>query len=321
MLPYQLTTMNFQQLRYILAVHEHKHFGNAAAACHVSQASLSAMIRKFEQEHNLVLFDRSHQPIQTTSCGNDAIIKIKEVLAKVEELQLCLEKAETVMKGALKIGIIPTVASGLIPLIYERLETQLADIQFQFINLKTEQIWAALKAEEIDAGIVATPTESNEFQEYLLYYESLKIYGKPSDHQTVYELPLKLEDPTMWLLEEGHCLSGQAKRICTLQNAKASASNLRVGADSLDILIHLVDRKGGFTIVPELYVNQLPEARLSDVHHFKAPIPVREVNLVTWRARSKYRLVKGLQDLIQREIQPILQTAALQNSQMQVLDL
>lgn len=313
--------MNFQQLRYILAVHEHKHFGKAAEACHVSQASLSAMIRKFENEHNIVLFDRSHQPVQTTSCGKDAISKMKRVLDEVEELQYYLDKAETIMKGELKIGVIPTVASGLLPLIYELLETKLPDIEFHFINLKTDQIWQALRAEEIDAGIVATPPESTDFQEYTLYYESLKIYGKPESNQTIYELPLKLEDPNMWLLEEGHCLSGQAKRICTLQNAKSTASNLRIGADSLDMLIHLVDRKGGFTIVPELYVDQLPLARKEHIQHFTEPIPVREVSLVTWRERSKFRLVQGLRELVCTQIQPKIESAGLQNAQMQILDL
>lgn len=313
--------MNFQQLRYILAVHEHKHFGKAAEACHVSQASLSAMIRKFEGEHQVVMFDRSHLPVQTTESGKEAIAKIKEVLLKVDELNYYLDKAESMVKGELKIGIIPTVASGLLPQIYELLENLLPEIQFQFINLKTHQIWQALRAEEIDAGIVATPADQKDFQEYTLYYESLSIYGSPKDEQTVYELPLKLEDPNMWLLEEGHCLSGQARRICTLQNAKAAGSNLRIGADSLDLLIHLIDRKGGFTIIPELYANQLPDPRKKVIQQFKEPIPVREVSLVTWRERAKYRLVKALQELIQLHIQPNLRSSTLHNSQMKVLDL
>lgn len=312
--------MNIQQLRYILAVHEHRHFGRAAEACHVSQASLSAMIRKFENEHNIVVFDRSHQPIQTTSCGKDAITIIKRILEEVEDLQHYLAKADTVMKGDLRIGIIPTVASGLLPLVFEALEKHLPEVGIEFISLKTEDIWKALREEAIDAGIVATPAPRDEFQEYTLYYETLNIYGE-IEKETAFELPLKLEDPQMWLLEEGHCLSGQARQICTLQSAKRAGSKLHMKAESLDTLMNLVDRKGGFTILPELYINQLPQERTNRVHGFNEPLPVREVSLVTWRERAKFRLVKGLRETICKHIQPTLKSASLQNNQMQVLDL
>lgn len=313
--------MTIQQLRYIWAVHEHKHFGRAAEVCNVSQASLSAMIRKFENEHNIILFDRSHQPIQTTSCGKDALEKIKIILHQLDDLSYYLGKAEHIMSGELRIGVIPTIASGLLPLVYQELEEHLPDIKFHFSILKTDEIWDQLKSEQIDAGIVATPPHNDLFQAYILYYESLKVYQSVKKEDLQFKLPVQMDDAQLWLLEEGHCLKSHAAKICQLEQLKRPYSNLQIASDSLDTLVHLVNMKGGYTILPELYIKLQPNELQAKVQSFESPIPVREISLVTWRDRTKFRLVKGLRETICRYIQPKVESASLQNKDMIVLDI
>ena len=63
--------MNLQQLEYILAVDELRHFAKAAEYCNVTQPTLSAMIQKLEDELNTKLFDRTTQPTYTDRTESD----------------------------------------------------------------------------------------------------------------------------------------------------------------------------------------------------------------------------------------------------------
>ena len=109
--------MNFQQLEYIIGVDTHKHFGHAAESCHVTQATLSAMIKKLEIELDLIIFDRSKSPVKTTEEGLQVIEIAKRILSERNELFELKEDQNKELKGTMKIGIIPTVASSLLSIV------------------------------------------------------------------------------------------------------------------------------------------------------------------------------------------------------------
>src|SRR5688572_13339657 len=108
--------MNLQQLEYIIAVDTHRHFAKAAEACFITQATLSMMIKKLEQELNVTLFDRSKQPVVPTEVGKVIIEQARVVVKEATQIRQLAEEQKSGLQGQLRIGIIPTLAPYLLPL-------------------------------------------------------------------------------------------------------------------------------------------------------------------------------------------------------------
>ena len=108
--------MTFVQLEYLVAVDTHRHFAKAAAACFITQPTLSMQLLKLEQELGLKIFDRSKQPVVATSAGTELILHARKILAERNNLLDFLHLHKGVLAGELKVGVIPTLAPYLLPL-------------------------------------------------------------------------------------------------------------------------------------------------------------------------------------------------------------
>ena len=169
--------MNFQQLEYILAVDQHNHFGKAADSYHVTQATLSGMIKKLKGELGIIIFDRSHKPIKTTDEGKEAIELARKILGLQTGMNQLELQTESSPQGVLRVGIIPTIANSLLPIILPSLFKKFPDLHLKVVEITTDQIIQQLKSDTIDAGILATPLEDEVIEENILYYEAKMVYG------------------------------------------------------------------------------------------------------------------------------------------------
>ena len=251
--------MNFQQLEYVMAVHKHKHFGIAADSCHITQATLSAMIKKLEEELKILLFDRSRKPIQTTDMGLQFIETARTILQQ-KELLFSLNKQTEKLEGKLSIGIIPTVANSLLPIILPSILKENQKLQLTISEITTEEIKTQLIMDKIDIGILATPINDKQFDEHILYYEPMMIYGI-LDKKKEYVNSKDIKNGNIWLLEEGHCFRNQALTVCEIKEKELSPSNLNFMGSSFETLLNLTDKFGGYTLVPELYYKNMPKQK------------------------------------------------------------
>lgn len=307
--------MNLQQLEYIIAVDRLGSFSKAAEYCHVTQATLSAMVKKLEEELDLVLFDRKTKPILTTDCGQEIIKEAKKVVHHSNELLQLAKSVQGNISGQLKIGVIPTIASSLLPIIVQPVLDQYPALQLSIAEVTTDEITRALKQGELDMGILSTPISDKTIEENILYYESLLVYGDlPTDRQ--YLLPAEIKEHRVWLFEEGHCLREQFIHLCALNAADQQPQNFNFQANSFETLLNMADRFGGLTLVPELYAKGLSEARRTKLRPFKKPIPVREVSLVYYRPFARFRLIQALTHTITELIRDELMTKGYQNQDM-----
>ena len=142
--------MNFQQLEYVIAVHEQKQFSRAADTCHITQATLSSMIKKLEGELNTVLFDRSRQPVVTTEEGLKFVQKAKEILALQSELFQLTPNKSAELTGKIRLGVIPTVANSLLPIILPSIIKKHPQLELIISEVTTEEIKEQLKSDKID---------------------------------------------------------------------------------------------------------------------------------------------------------------------------
>jgi len=305
--------MNFQQLEYIVAVDRFKNFTRAADHCNVTQATLSAMVRKLEEELNIVIFDRKASPIITTDIGQAIIDESKIILAHVEQIRENASSVHTRIEGKIRIGVIPTIANSLLPRIITPIMQDFPKLAVEIHEVTTNGIIRQLREGTIDVGILATPAAEGDIEEEILYYEALMVYGDV-DRRTRYLLPEEIRDQKVWLLEKGHCLRDQFVNICGLKRKDLIPHNLSFEANSFDTLLNMVDRFGGLTLIPELYYQDLPKEKKQKVHPFRSPVPVREVTLVYYRPFAKQRIITVLVDLIRKTIRPDLQTRKLKKA-------
>ncbi len=290
--------MNIQQLEYLVAVDRFKNFTKAADYCNVTQATLSAMVKKLEEELDCVLFDRKSNPILTTDIGQTIIDECKIVLAHCRQIK---EKAKKYTGGAIggkiKLGVIPTIASSLLPRIIKSLLETYPKLLIEIVETPTNNIIKQLKDGTIDVGIIATPSTDENIEEKILYYEALMVYGEV-DKTMKYLIPEEIKNHKIWLLEEGHCLREQFVQLCALKKKDLKPNNLTFDANSFETLLGMVDEFGGLTLIPELYYQSLPKEKQDKVSFFHAPIPVREVSMVYYRPFAKERIISALADFI-----------------------
>lgn len=300
--------MNLQQLQYIVAVDEHRHFLKASEACLITSATLSMMIKKLEQELDVVIFDRSKQPVFPTELGIPIIEKARQVLYHVKELESIAKKGNNELQGEVRIGIIPTLAPYLSHLILPPLMEAYPQLKIRLFEWNTNQIVEALKHDRLDVGLAATPLNNPEIQEFPLFYESLVVYSTENHGQKKkkYLAPEELNMKRLWLLEEDHCLRSQVTNLCSLRKKYADQDQLEFEAGSIETLLNMVEMNEGLTILPELAVHGLSTERKSNIAYFKAPIPVREISLLTYRQFLKEKVNKALTEVIKDTIQPLL---------------
>lgn len=314
--------MTLQQLEYALAIDTHKHFGKAAESCFVTQATLSAMIKKLEDELGIMLFDRKGHPIVTTDAGREILDEAKKILAHSRVL---IEKANTIndkIAGRINIGIIPTVASSLLPLALPIIIKNYPSLHINIKEYTTSTLIQKLKSGDLDIAILSTPLNDESLDEVHLYYEGLSIYGELEQMPKAEHIsPSILGKEKVWLLDEGHCLRSQTLKLCELQQNNHLSENLLFEASSFDTLMNMVDSFGGVTFIPELYHRFLSVEQKEKLYTFQTPFPVREISIVYFRPYAKLRIINKLSQDIIKLIQPLLKTPQTLNAAIKPIEI
>ena len=286
--------MNIQQLEYILAVDQFKSFSKAADYCHVTQATLSAMVKKLEEQLDIVIFDRKANPIATTENGREILVQARQVVAHANALLSSSKAINQKVEGRVKMGVIPTIASSMLPLILKYLVEKYPMLQLEVYEVTTNQLIKDLRDGKLDVGILSTPIASTEVETELLYVEDLCVYG---------HLPAGKARQRMFLLQEGHCLRDQIIQLCDLKKNKSLPSNLSVESNTFDTLLNLVDEFSGLTVLPALYVGQMSEVRKSHLIELKEGSLTREVSLAYYRPYAKWNILNRLKAEIAEIVQ------------------
>lgn len=288
--------MTFIQLEYAIAVDTYRHFAKAAAACFITQPTLSMQLHKLEKELGTKIFDRSKQPVVTTAAGLEIIAHAKKIIEERDHLFDFLQLRKGILAGDLKVGIIPTLAPYLLPLFIPSFTKRNPDIKLVINELTTENVIRRLRDGRIDAGILVTPLNEPGIKEDVLFYEEMMVYISPKNaaYKKTYLLPQDIDPNKLWLLEEGHCFRTQIANLCQLRKASPEGSHFEYEAGSLETLRRLVELNDGITILPELATIELTNKQKNLLRQFRKPIPMREVSIVIHRDHLKKRMIEAL---------------------------
>ena len=283
--------MNIQQLEYILAVDQFKSFSKAADYCHVTQATLSAMVKKLEEQLDIVIFDRKASPISATENGREILGQALQVVAHANALLDSSKSINRKMEGKVKLGVIPTIANSLLLIILKPLLEKYPALIFEIQEQTTQQLMKSLLEGKLDLGILSTPISSSDLETELLYKEKLVLYGHV---QKASIKKAELSQQRFFLLQDGHCLRDQIIQLCELKKNKYLPVNLRFEANTFETLLNLVDDFQGVTILPKLYAEQLSDKRRAAMIELEEGNLEREVSLCYYRPYAKWNIIKRL---------------------------
>ncbi|MGY0018386.1 LysR substrate-binding domain-containing protein [Streptomyces sp. cg35] len=277
------------QLRAFAAVAEHLHFRDAAAAIGMSQPALSGAVSALEETLGVTLLERTTRKVLLSPAGERIAVRARAVLDEVGTL---LEEAEAVrapFTGALRLGVIPTVAPYLLPTVLRLVHDRYPDLDLQVHEEQTSSLIEGLTAGRLDLLLLAVPLGVPGVTELPLFDEDF-VLVTPLDHWLGGRegIPREaLRELNLLLLDEGHCLRDQALDIC--REAGRGDAPVTTTAAGLATLVQLVAGGLGVTLLPRTAV-AVETSRSSQLltGYFAEPAPTRRVALAmrTGAARS-----------------------------------
>ncbi|NOZ45435.1 MAG: LysR family transcriptional regulator [Chlorobi bacterium] len=296
--------MTITQLEYLLALNKHRHFVRASESCFVTQPTLTMQIHKLEEELEVMIFDRSKQPVEPTLVGKEIIQRAGEILLNAKHLKEYVNEVTGKIEGKLRIGIIPTISPYLLPLFLPKFIRENRNIQILLEEIITDEIVTKLKEGILDIGIIATPLNEPGIIEHHLYYETFQLYLSKK-HKLRKKAKVKSKDITideMWLLNEGHCFRSHTLNLCGAKEEYLAELNFQYKTGSLESLIKIIDKQYGYTLLPKLATLDLSENQKINIREFAKPVPARQISIVTHSSYPRKKIVKALSDAIHHSI-------------------
>ncbi len=241
-----------RQLRFLVALVDHCHFGKAAEACLIGQSTLSAGIQELEQILGVRLLERTKRSVVPTPIGRDVAERARALLSDAEELVDAALAAQDPLSGVLHLGLIPTVGPFILPRIMAPLREALPKLKFYLREEQTGVLLSRLEGGDIDAAIIALPyagdfeaIEIAQDRFWVVYPKGHKFTGR----DTIRPSEIAAED--LLLLEDGHCLRDHALAACTAETARR---NNAFQGTSLHTLVQMVGSGLGITLLPQMAV-------------------------------------------------------------------
>ena len=274
-----------KQLQYLVALHEHGHFGRAADASFVSQSTLSAGLRELESLLGVTLVERSRRVVRFTPLGEQVVAKAHRLLREAEELSDLVQASGKPLSGELRMSVIPTIAPFMLPRILPRLRRERPALKLFLREETSDHAVESLHHGRADCVLLALPFATGEIESAHIADDRLFVaFPKNDPRDPPAEIPPAMIDQgRLLLLEDGHCLRDHALAACNRPELRASATMI---GTSLHTLVQMVDNGLGVTMLPEMAINAgiLHETEVV-ARPLKGKSPSREIALI-WRRNS-----------------------------------
>ena len=285
--------MTITQLKYTLAVAEFGNFTTASEKCFVTQPTLSMQVQKLEEELGVTIFNRSTKPLQVTEVGEKVLNQARKIIEESSRMNDVISEEKGVIGGTLKVGIIPTVTSTLLPLFLNIFTKKHKNVDLKIEEFNTETIVQKLEDNSIDCAIAATPLSNDKVIERPLYYEPFVAYV-PKHHSLSGNKYLEIDDLTngdLLILQDGHCFRNQVLNLCSLEDLN---KQYELKSGSFETLINLSNNGPWMTIIPYLHSNNLSPKNIENIIPFQDPAPAREISMIYSKSQLKLPVINAL---------------------------
>jgi LysR family hydrogen peroxide-inducible transcriptional activator len=304
--------MTLTELRYLVAIADLRHFGRAADRCNVTQPTLSSQLRKLEEVLGAPLVERTTRSVSLTPLGEQVVPHARRILEEADTISVLARHGQGTLTSVLRLGIIPTLSPYILPLLLNKLHLNFPDLRLVLREDLTDNLLAALDSHALDVLLIALPDPVEAYRFMPLFQEPFWLVC-PTQHRfsnqsVVAESELLQE--RLLLLDEGHCLRGQALAVCGNQPHDQEMPNDDFRATSLETICEMVAAGLGCTLLPAMALPSLTarDERI-EVRRLRSPRAHRRIGLL-WRAsfpRSGDMVVLGefIQTQLPDSVEPI----------------
>lgn len=269
---------------YFHALAQTLHFGRAAELVGVTQPALSAQVAEMEERLGCLLFERGGKSVTMTPEAHELLPRIENILSDIRDVETLARRGRSPMEGKFRLGIIPTIAPYLLPLLLPELKTRFPALTLELREAVTDVLIEETAAGRIDGFVAATPVDTPALVAEELFEDRFYLAVAANDPGFIAP-PVAPDSPALerlMLLEEGHCLREQALAVCNNVKPVAMAS---YGATSLTTLLQMVAHGLGVTLIPEMATGAAGAVQDLKIVPFTEPMPSRRICLA-WRRHS-----------------------------------
>lgn len=242
-----------RQLRYLVALDEHRHFGRAAETCFATQSTLSAGLQELESLLGVTLVERTKRKVLMTPLGEEVAARARDLLRGAEDIVDLARAHGRPLCGRLRLGVIPTIAPFLLPRVLPALRRAYPELKLALREDLTARLLDRLANGDLDVAVLALPYEAPDMEMEALFTDPFVLACPPGHPLAGREMVsgADLAQAELLLLEEGHCLRDHALAACSLPAPRRGDGLL---GTSLGTLVQMVASGMGVTLLPRLAV-------------------------------------------------------------------
>jgi LysR family hydrogen peroxide-inducible transcriptional activator len=293
-----MSDIKLKDLRYLVAVADSGHFGQAAQRCFISQPTLSAQLKKLEEYLGVQLIERQPKGATLTQAGEQIVARARLILSASDEVVTIAQTYRDPLAGRLKVAMIPTIGPYVLPQVAPAVHRQMPRLDLLLFEYQTAVILEKIHTGEIDVGVLALPVEGEGLATRRLYDEDFNV-ALPANHRLAARASVRiadLEDESLLLLEEGHCLRDQALEVCGRISIH-ERQDFR--ATSLETLRQMVAAGAGVTLMPELASRgAYGNARGVVIRPLVRPTPHRQIGAVWRKSSARLAAIQAFCDVV-----------------------
>jgi len=290
--------MTINQLEYVISVDNYRHFVTAAEKCYVTQPTLSMQIQKLEEELGIEIFNRRIQPVVPTNTGKEIIEQARIVIREFNKISEKVKILRNEIKGQLKVGIIPTLATYLLPLFVKKFTKNYPQIELVVDEFVSEEIIQLLRKDMLDVGILSTPLKETDIIEIPLFYEKILLFIDKQHHLSAKE-NIKVKDipvNELWTLSNRHCFNTQVFNLCKKNKSMGKKSNFTYRSGTFENLMKFSEITHQLTLIPELLLTSINEDKRKMVREIIEPVPAREIGIVVHKSFVKEHIINTMKE-------------------------
>ena len=266
----------------------------------MSQPALSGAVAALEENLDAQLVERTTRKVIITPLGERVAVRARGVLSELHALGDEVEASRRPFTGPLHLGVIPTVAPYLLPVVLTLARDHYPELDLHVHEERTPQLLDGLGSGRLDLLLLAHPSVPG-MVDIPLYDEDF-VLVTPPDHALAQRRDVPrdvLLDLDVLLLEEGHCLRDQALDLCREVGAEPGATR----AAGLSTLVQLVAGGLGVTLLPATAVDvETGRSERLATTRFAAPAPGRRIGLThrpgSARTPEYHRLAASLREAL-----------------------
>lgn len=296
-----MSDIKLKDLRYLVAVADTGHFGQAAARCFISQPTLSAQLKKLEDYLGVQLIERQPRGASLTQAGEQIVARARLILSASDDVITIAQTYRDPLSGRLKVAMIPTVGPYVLPQVVPAVRRQLPRLELLLFEYQTAVMLAKLHTGEVDVGVLALPVEDEGLSSRKLYEEDFNV-ALPENHRLARQASIRiadLEDECLLLLEEGHCLRDQALEVCRFPVHERQDFR----ATSLETLRQMVAAGAGVTLMPALASGgAYNNTRGVVIRPLARPTPRRQIGAVWRKSSARVAAIEAFCDVLVKHV-------------------